>query len=212
MSIPRCVVTSILDDEVTTKTKVKAAAKIVGDFEDPLLDGYITSAREMVEAYTGRAIRRRTVTASFDCVEASLPWWDGVIEMARGAIAAPTIELPWIPLVSVEEIRCFDINDNEAIADPTAYRVDASSSALRGRVILRNGRVWPPIGRSRNGMEIDYTAGYTANMRPAPLILAVEMLAAFFYNNRGDCGDPASCLMGAGAMPLVAAYKNERVA
>jgi hypothetical protein len=212
MSAPRWIVTGLLDDEVTSKTKVKQAARVLGDFDDPLLDGYIASAREMVEQYTGRAIRRKTYTASFDCVDTAMGWWDGVLEMARGSLGVPTIELPWIPLATVEEIRVFDLNDNETIAAPASYRVDASSSSLRGRIILRSGYTWPTIGRVRNGMEVDYTAGYTAATRPASLVLAVEMLAAFFYNNRGDCGDPSACIMAAGAMPLIAAYKNERIA
>ena len=135
------------------------------------------------------------------------------MEAARGALTFPEIELPWIPLVSVQEVRTYDLVDTEQVADVASYRVDTSSDAMVGRVILRAGYTWPPVGRSRNGVEVDYTAGYDGTILtiPQPLVLAIAMLATHFYTNRGDCATPDQCLAKCGAMPLVAAYARTRV-
>jgi hypothetical protein len=212
MSRPRVLVTSVLDSqEPVSVERVKAAARVSDDSELPLLEGYITSAREMIEQLTGRAIRRKTLTASFDCVGATLPWWDGVMEGAVGALSIPMIELPYAPLVSVQQVRMYDANDVAQVASSTIYRVDASSQDLPGRVVLKNGNVWPVIGRDRNGVEVDYTVGYTVGAVPAPLLLAIQMLASHFYTNRGDCGSPEKCVTDAGCGVLISAYRIERV-
>jgi hypothetical protein len=67
MSAPRTVVTALLGNEecVTVATLQEQARLLPG--EENLLAMYITSAREMVEQYTGRAIRQKRYTASFDC-------------------------------------------------------------------------------------------------------------------------------------------------
>ena len=212
MRRPRVIVTAILGtQEQVSVERVKAATRVTDKSEEPLIEGYITSAREMIEHLTGRAIRQKTMTASFDCIGATFPWWDGVVECAISAMGIPAFELPYAPLVSVQQVRMYDVNDTAQIASATIYRVDISSQDSPGRVILKNGYAWPVVGRDLNGIEIDYTVGYATGLTPSPLLLAIQMLASHFYTNRGDCGTPEKCVTDAGCGGLINTYRIERV-
>jgi hypothetical protein len=198
MSAPRTVVTALLGNEecVTVATLQEQARLLPG--EENLLAMYITSAREMVEQYTGRAIRQKRYTASFDCQGADLPWWDGVVEAARGALTFPEIELPWIPLVSVQEVRTYDLVDTEQVADVASYRVDTSSDAMVGRVILRAGYTWPPVGRSRNVSRWTTPQGTTEQSSPSRSL----------WSLRSQCSRPTSIPTVATVLRLTSAWRS----
>lgn len=160
---------------------------VLASSDSDLLETFISAARQYVEEFTRLALVTQTWTMYLDAWpgnQTDLGWWDGVREGSLTQGQKGSIELPISPLQSVTSIKTFDQSNNETTFDSSNYFLNTSKKP--GEVILNSGATWPVFARSRNGIEIIYVVGFgdAATDVPAPLKLAVKMLAAHWYENR----------------------------
>jgi len=174
-------------------TKAELDAHLRGDGvleanEADLLDSLILAAREYVEEFTRRALITQSWTLVMDAWPQAkgdnLGWWDGVRE---GSISSGTqgfVELPIGQLQSVTSVTTYDNDNSSTVFASSNYFLD--TNATPGQLILNTGTVWPVFTRTRNGIEIEYVAGYGDNATDVPGALrqAVKQLAAHWYENR----------------------------
>ncbi len=212
MNLARVKVTTAPTWEPVTLADAKAHLVVDGSADNVLIADLITVAREACEDITGRKIPSQGITITMDAWPRSAreQWWDG---MREGAIASlvnsEPIDLPGVPLQSVESITTYDDANAATIVDPATYFIDASDDNQPGRVCLRYGATWPSDLRPINGIVIEATVGYaTAPATPSALRRAVLMILADLYANRGDAwtGDGMTPAARSGALPILERY------
>jgi uncharacterized phiE125 gp8 family phage protein len=178
--------------EPVTAAEVDSYLRGDGELEaadEAELEALIASAREYVELQTRRALITQTWTMYLDCWPRrgpqELEWWDGVREGAITQIdPTGSVELPIGPLQSVVHVKTYDQSNVATTMDSDQYFLDRLS--VPGTLNLNTGVSWPVFTRNKNGIEIQYIAGYgdSAADVPHPLCLAIKMLAAHWYENR----------------------------
>lgn len=145
----------------------KAYLRVATSDDDDLISALIVSARAQVEAQTRRALITQTWRLKRDA-------WptDGRIEV-----------LP-VPLQQLTAARVYDENNNAQDLDLQAFIADIVSAPA-----VLSFAPWslPQPGRDHGGIELDVTVGYgdAATDVPAPLTLAIRLLVAHWYENRG---------------------------
>lgn len=159
------------------------------DFEDDtLLTFYAQSAREWVEAFLGRAL----ITTTYKWTVLDAPPPAGFPYISPIAIVLPMwvswpvfvrrpMELPRQVVRSVASVAWGPFG-SVTVRDPSTYMVDGTVPArlqLPGNAALGTGHV-----------EVVFTAGYgdTPDTVPPGICLAILLLTAALYENRGDAG------------------------
>jgi hypothetical protein len=182
--------------EPITLDELKSHLRIDTASEDDFLKVLISSSRRNVE----RMLSRTLITTIWDLWLDHFPvetrqrgdgsdWWDGVKEGPITMVdhTKRYIELPRSPVQSVTHLKTFDDNDNETTFSSSNYFVDTASDP--GRLVLNDGQTWPTDDlRSANGINVQYVAGYGSNEGDVPedIRVAIKMIAAHYYENRGD--------------------------
>jgi uncharacterized phiE125 gp8 family phage protein len=169
--------------------EAKAYLRVAHADDDTVIAALIASAREHVEAQTRRGLITQTWRHKRDA-------WP-----ADGRIAV----LP-APLQTLAAARVYD-------QDGAAQAIDVESFVLD--TIAAPGTIsfppWsaPPPGRAYGGIELDIVVGYgdAASDVPAPLKLAIRLLLAHWYENRGVVTAEGVTPMPAGVATLAAAYR-----
>jgi uncharacterized phiE125 gp8 family phage protein len=133
--------------------------------DDGLIAMLIQSAREMVEARTGRALMAQTWRVTLD------DWPDGY-----------RIALPVLPVLSITAVRVISAAGQATVLTPTSYTLEVQSDPPS----LTVSAPLPP-GRLRNGIEIDVVAGYGAVSSDCPETLrqAMRLMLGAAYARRG---------------------------
>lgn len=159
--------------EPVTLSDAKAFLRVGHDAEDGLILQLIASARQRVEAETGRTLITRTWREVLDR-------WD---EPGRIAACGRQFRLAMPPLVSVISVTTFAADDVASVWDAAAYFVDTASDP--GRIAARSGG-FPGPGRAIAGIEVVFEAGYGETPEDVPDALreAVLRLTADAYLNR----------------------------
>lgn len=161
--------------EPITKTEIKNALRIDNNVDDNFIDALITAARISAESYTGRAFNTQTWNMYFD----TFPY------------DTTTIEIPKPMLQSVTSIKTYDDSDNATVfASSNYYTATYQGDFARcGTVTLRSDSVFPIVYRVKDGVEIQYVAGYgdDACDVPQPIRMALLEEVLFLYENRGCC-------------------------
>ena len=157
--------------------------------QDDLISGLIKAARLMIEA----AARRILIEQHWRVV---LDRWprDG------------TVLLPLAPLIAVDAIRITDAAGSVTELPDDAFEADALSDLPR--IVVKDA---PEPGRSRNGISVELRAGFgtTAEAVPATLKLAIRILVAHWFENRGDViGEQ---ILPPEALALVAPFQRARL-
>jgi len=183
--------------EPVTLSDAKAFLRVGHDAEDGLIMQLIASARQRVEAETGRALISRTYSETLDA-------WD-----VPGRIAANgrQFRLLMPPLLSVSSVTTYDANGAGTVWDAANYFVDIASDP--GRIAVRSGG-FPRPGRAIAGIEILFAAGYGASTDDVPEALreAVMRLTADAYLNRdGQAERPLPLAV----QSLLAPYRRVRL-
>lgn len=196
--------------EPLTLEEVKLHLRLTHDHEDTLLTSLIMTARMICEADTGLALITRGYSLWLDCwpTTARRDWWDGVREgIAAGT--GDTIFLPRPPLVAVSTVLLYAENDTSTVFSAENYHTDTIRKP--GRIVLRSGISPPAAGRSVNGIEIRYTAGFGATPQSVPSALRQGMLQmiAHLYRQRGDA--PETALHTSGAAALFQPFQQMRL-
>jgi uncharacterized phiE125 gp8 family phage protein len=165
--------------------------------EDELITNLIVSARERVEAETGRALITRTCRETLD---------DWAIE---GRFSPPCVlKLPAPPLQSVTAITLFAADGSGAAWDAGEYLVDTESDP--GRIAVAGRSAFPRPGRKLAGIQIDFAAGYgdTPDDVPAALKEAILRLVGEAYHDRDG---PAARPLPASIAALLSPYRRVRL-
>jgi len=174
--------------EPVTLAEAKAFLRVDDAAEDALIATQITAARLHVESTTGRALIAQTWRAVLDC------WPLGRMVL-----------LPVAPLAGLTAITAYDEAGGAHPIAPGQFQTEPAPA----RLLLPQTVEGMPVTRRRQGIEIDYAAGYggTAEDVPADLRNALLTLVASWFEHR----DTAE----AGAPPaferLVAPYRRVRL-
>lgn len=167
--------------------------------DDALVATLVRAATAAAERFTGRALLAQTWDLFLDDWPpgADEPIWEGRRTGADLGRRPWAIALPRPPLRAVVHVKTYNDVGLAAIWDAANYFVDTASAP--GRLALRGGRVWPLPGRSANGIEIRFDAGYgeAATDVPEPLRQGLRQLVAWLYENRGDAMEAATAVSGA---------------
>ena len=160
--------------EPISLAEAKNFLRVDHDTEDALIASLITAARATVEALTRRAL----IDQSWRIVRDAWP--------VSGLIAAPIN-----PLREVTGAHVLDAAGAETPVPVDAFICDAAR--LPGLIRVDRSRVAAP-GRAIAGIAIDVVAGHgaSADHVPSPLIEAVRVVLAHFYEHRDVPGAGAA--------------------
>lgn len=145
-------------EPVASAEEALAHLRVDDEDEATQVEGFVAAATAMLEAELRRAIGRQTLVCHLD------------------AWPAQRLALPRPPAVTVVEVTFVDAAGETQTVDPMIYRLAAG-----GVLVTRPGKAWPV---ALEEISIKYLAGY--DPVPADLKLAVLMLAAELYANRGE--------------------------
>lgn len=167
----------------------KRHLRIDHDDDDDLLRTYIRAATSWVEKFTGRAL----ITTQYVMAVGDQP-----IANAWPMTPSPLMVLPlaysWPPMhprpirllrapyQAFGGIEVIDPDGTTETLSPTQYWLDAASEPARFSMTGSFGLL-----RGRH-LQVTFTAGYgdTHKQIPADIRLAIAMLTAYIYENRGD--------------------------
>jgi uncharacterized phiE125 gp8 family phage protein len=158
--------------------------------EGELIAGLIKAARLMVEAASRRTLLEQRWRLALDA------WPVGRI-----------VSVPIAPVLAVDRIRIFDADGNGADLHPSLFDADTMSDPARIHVHAAAGEP----GRSTRGIEIELRAGFgaTPDAVPASLRLAVKIMVARWFENRGDVAGVQD--LPPEALALVAPFRRARL-
>ncbi|MCF6199470.1 MAG: head-tail connector protein [Hyphomicrobiaceae bacterium] len=139
--------------------------------EDVLISSLITAARIHLETHLGLAF----ITQQWSLV---LDQWP----------AGADVSLPLSPVQAVSALTLYNADDASSVVASSRYALDAISQPAR--LVWRDGVVRPMPGRSYNGIDISFSAGFgsLAFDVPQPLRQAILLLTAHWYERREPVG------------------------
>jgi len=177
--------------EPVTLVELKSHLRITATDEDALLQALLGASVLAVENYTGRKLIQQTLAAWYDRgFIATTEIREGFSQGARVSFSPRTLFLGYCPLVSVDSITYYTLDDVAHVFASENYYVDSVSPDRRGRVVLNDSATWPSSLRAVNAIKVTHTVGYAnAASVPQALKLGVKTVAAFMYEHRGDCSD-----------------------
>lgn len=160
--------------------------------EDTLLATLITAARLMIEAVSGRMLIDQSWRIVLD------RWPDG-----------GEIRLPLSPVRTLSAARVYDAVGAAQAVDGAALQLDVTADPP----VVRVTGVVPTVGRSRAAIEIDVVAGYGGSAASVPALLrqAVLLLAARWFEQRGDIAGRDAAVLPPEIMALVAPFRRARL-
>lgn len=149
--------------------QAKAWLRVDHAADDELIAALLVAARVCVEAASRKMLVAQVWRLNFD-------------EWPQGDVV-----IPLAPLRQVNAVRVYDGANVASVIAPASYVVDAGAQRLR---FLSAPRA---PGRSLGGCEIEAVIGYASAAEgvPAPLRQAIRMLAARWYERRGDAQSDA---------------------
>lgn len=178
-------------EEPVSLVEAKAFLKVDDGAEDALITTLIGAARLHVEGVTGRALLAQSWRVVLDA-------WPGDRQ----------VKLPVTPFMAVTEITAYD-------ADGVGHDVPLAQFLREpDRLLLPTTVAGMPVLRERQGIEVDYVAGFGTEPEdvPADIRQALLALVAYWYEHRD-----AVIVAGSGAVVpsgfdrMVAGYKRVRL-
>ena len=154
--------------EPVTLADMKAWLRIDGVEEDGLITALMMSARLSIETITSKAL----ITQSWRMM---LDQWPSI----------SIIEVPLAPLQLLIAARIYTADGSTMALAVGDFRVEISAKQQPRLALLKRQ---PPPMMPIAGIELDCVAGYgdDGTSVPEPLKLALKMLVAFWFVNRGD--------------------------
>ena len=164
-----------------------------------IVEALITAARTWVEEYLQRSLLNTTFTLYLDNwgeSDLSIP-----AELVGGGIFT-TLFLPRPKVSAVSAIRYIDDAGTQQTLATSKYRTDLKS--LTARVSPAYGEVWPSHRAVSNAIEVDFVAGYGAEVTdvPQPIKTAILFLVSHWYDNRS----PVELGSSAGEVPMTVKF------
>lgn len=158
----------------------KSHLRVDFDDNDALITGLITTAREIAETETRRALMTQTWKYVLDAFPAN----------PQSALTWQTdqdqFKVPFPPLQSVTSIVYTDLNGVPTTVSSSTYQVDTASEP--GRIALVSGQVWPTVSLATiAGVVVTYVAGYASSaMVPQSIKQGMLLVMGAYYENRED--------------------------
>ena len=170
--------TSGPEEEPLYVQEVKDYLKIVGNDEDAMLQGLITSARLWCENFTNRSFIKQTRTQYMD------EFWQPKVNNRQSSSCIELLKGPLLDVsgATVISVKYYDENDTLQTLSPSAYWIDSKSPIPR--IYVKES--WPATKVRPNAVEIEYWAGYgtTGVSVPSYFKDAMQMYIAHCYENR----------------------------
>lgn len=160
--------------EPFTTAEAKLILRVDTSADDAVIDRIVKSARQKVEADTGRALITQSWTMTLDAPPAG-----------RNPIL-----LPIAPVASITSIKSYATDDTESTVSSSVYRLDSDS--VPARIVLKDNQTWPSSVRPENALQVIFAAGYGAagsNVKDTGLLQAVSLLMAHWYEHREAVGE-----------------------
>jgi uncharacterized phiE125 gp8 family phage protein len=175
--------------EPISLAEAKVYLRVAHADDDDLIAALIASARSHVEAGTRRAL----ITQTWRHSRETWPTSGRIVLMPA-------------PLKELAAARVYDAEGNAQAIELETFVTDTISAP--GVVSFPPWSV-PAPGRATAGIELDFVAGYgdTADDVPAPLKLAIRLLLAHGYDNRGVIAGGNPMPPPAGVAELIAPYR-----
>ena len=166
--------------EPVTTASLQAHLRLDTEADDILLTTYAVAAREMVEAYLGRALVQTTFLMTV--APSSSP------NRRNSTRFLDVVELRRSPLVSINTVTHCDANGLQTVLPAGAYLLEPNFDPARIRLDYASGLV--PTTAAFDCLQIAFTAGYGADatLIPATIINAIMITAMFLSERRGDDG------------------------
>jgi uncharacterized phiE125 gp8 family phage protein len=139
--------------EPVSLAEVKEQLGIEDTRSDGLLSRRIVEARELVEAYTGRALLNQTREIRWDCF-------------------VDRHELP--SALAVTSVKYIDTNGVEQTVSSSDYTLD--TYAFIPFVQSAYDVAWPYTRREPNAVRIQFTAGYGSTVESVPALLREQII------------------------------------
>jgi Phage gp6-like head-tail connector protein len=194
------IITSQPTSPVVDLATAKNFLRVSTNQDDLLIPILIAAAVEAVEAYTGRSVATRSYQQCLDCFPSYVDGTTSQLAYPPNYYSAPLystalwnysqqIKLFAPPLIEVLAVNYVDADGHIQTLDPSTYTVDTASEPAR--IFPNPGLTWPPTAYVPNAVQIEFIAGYNTNPSsngdvPQALYLAVLMMTAHFYENRGE--------------------------
>lgn len=155
--------------EPVSLAEAKAHLRIQHADDDIYISRLITAARKHIEQRFGLA-----------CITQSASYYVDHWPAHR------TVLLPLHPVTAIVDVIIYGDTDTPATLDPAHYFLDNVSKP--SRLVLRLGRPLPQAGRSANGFEVKFTAGFGASPTSVPedVRQAILFTVAAWFAERGD--------------------------
>ena len=135
----------------------------------------ITTARQIVEDFTGRAL----LTQTWRLVASE--WPEG-----RFAGVENVVQLPRSPLASVTSVK-YDPENGGVQATFASSNYHVVTALTPGAIVLADGASWPDLAVRPDAVEVNFTAGEaSAATVPAGLRHAVLLVLAHLYELRSS--------------------------
>jgi uncharacterized phiE125 gp8 family phage protein len=159
-------------EPITLEQAKLQCALLDDDSRDELLEIYIEAARVWVENYTGHILVQREFTEQRDC-------FGRYLELQRRPVLAD-------PAPTIGYVDTAGTTQTYAGAVPSVDRFPA-------RIYPALNGWWPSVGRN-GSVTITYVAGYEPGEEPRPLLQAILLLVATWFEQRSSVviGQPAS--------------------
>jgi uncharacterized phiE125 gp8 family phage protein len=181
----------VIEGPVTEPIDIALArqhCRIDADYDNALVEMYVTTARMWAESFLNRALF--TQRLQFNVTWAPPPTATPLVPQSLivfplnwPPLVKRPIELPRAPAQSVEQIMWGPLDDMK-LADPDDYLLNLGVEP--GYVAVKP-QLLPRI--PQQSMSIDYTAGYDdsdPDAVPMPIRTAILLLTAVLYEQRGD--------------------------
>ncbi|MGO4388861.1 head-tail connector protein [Microvirga sp. 2YAF29] len=175
--------------EPISLSEMKEYLRLDDDAQDELVAGLIKAARLMVEAASRRILIEQR--------------WRVVLDRwPKGG----RVMLPISPVMAVDAIAVLDASEAETELSEASYEFDGAGDPPS--IVVTDA---PAPGKARNGISIALRAGHGSapDAVPATLKLAIKILVAHWFENRGDV--VGEQIMPPEAMALVAPFQRARL-
>ncbi len=181
--------------EPVSLADMKAFLRVEDGAEDGLIDALVSAARIHVEGMTGRALLAQTWRVTLD------RWPDN-----------RAIRLPVAPVIALSEIKAYDLDGNSHQIADEQFLTDGQR--VPAQIICPASVEGSPVLRERNGIEVDYVAGFGTEPEDVPgdLLHSLKTLVAYWYENRDSViVSGAGAAVPAGFERLVSPYRQVRL-
>lgn len=188
--------------------EAKAWLRLDTGVEDEAISTLLVAARQAVES----AVRRALVTQGWRVTLDAWPFagagaLDALVVARMGG--RMRVDLQIAPLQSVSAIRVSDAGGQPQLLPASLWRLVGAPD--RARIVFAAPP--PNPGVTSEGIAIDLVAGYgAAGDVPAPLRQAILMLAADWYEHRGDDEARDAAPLPRRIAALLAPYRRGRLA